>query len=543
MSLLCIVWRLSNFHYFYILARSTHKDARIMVCGSDGLSDFLLQNGLRSLLLAVLLAVTIFRREISCNHCYAEEETTSTAAASAGEETEEEETTSSATAKATAAATNVVLEHQWDDREADSILEGASSCFGSAASAVYQMIFHACYVLFKIVLPYRLAHSALSSLSQWWLVAAERQSLEEILDGAEHWRTSPPRDIFIVNSHFTANGEDSEAVAAVKEEKENAILFPNAPENFPTDAAVHILSFLQPKDVLSFGCVSPETQAMVREDAPIWKMLWLRDYSWLISSWEVGQEAVQRSLKSIATFCGGNDKTLNTASSCPDDTIARFLGSFQFSKDFYFRFGLSFVDYLLAGQCTTRRCLVGLGGHVFDLTAFVEDHPGSPETVLAHAGKDCTAVFEGMRHTIGARKMAQQMCVVVDSSRNGMGFGVRPTAKIWSKNAPSSSSTSSSSLPAPASAPSVSVIPSGRPQKPVAAAAEAVRRDFLQEQSECMVRASRMKETGSASDAMSNVHAYYDPFCGKWKAWYLDSTFEPVFVEDIVVTSSKSFFF
>ena len=57
-----------------------------------------------------------------------------------------------------------------------------------------------------------------------------------------------------------------------------------------------------------------------------------------------------------------------------------------------------------------------------------------------------------------------------------------------------------------------------------------------------------MKEAGGIPEALSDLHAYYDPFCAKWKAWYLDATFEPVFVEDIVVVAAAtsmamSFFF
>jgi hypothetical protein len=241
------------------------------------------------------------------------------------------------------------------------------------------------------------------------------------------------------------------------------------------------------------------------------------------------------------------------------EIVAQLLNSFHFTKDFYFRFGLCWVDYVLAGQCTAESCLIALGGHVYDLTHFVQDphtHPGSAETVLVHAGKDCTAVFDGMRHTIHARRMAQQMCVAVDLSRNNQRgfFGVRPTSQLLmdrrNTEKATASVTSSSSLPVPAlssvTTTTDSVIPHGRPQglaAATAATAEAVRHEVLQELSECTVRARRMKDTGGVPDALSDLHTYYDPFAGKWKAWYLGASFEPVFVEDIIVTTSSAMSF
>ena len=398
--------------------------------------------------------------------------------------------------------------------------------------------------LLRMVLPSSLAAHAVSEfLTQWWVVAAERQCFEDILDGAENWSTSlptaPPTDILVPYS-IKKNNKEEKGKGALKTTTEAAgltNLFPKAPEYLPADAAVHILSFLHPKDVLAFGCASTEARKVVEEDAPVWKTLWYRDYAWLTTSWKVGREAAKRSFQSRSAL-GDQEpeepRDMSSGSSqmsMSDADLTRQLGTFRFGKEFYFRFGLSFVDYVLAGQCTSDSCLVGIAGHIYDLTAFLEVHPGSPETVIAHAGKDCTGVFESMRHTVGARKLAQQMCVAVDLSRSGgEGFGVRPTTRLCS-NEQSCRSTVNA------------VKPNGRPQVPITATSDAVRTEFLREQGKSALQARRMKEAGNVNDALSDFNAYYDPFCKKWKAWYLGGTSEPVFVEDIVVPSSTSFFF
>ena len=55
---------------------------------------------------------------------------------------------------------------------------------------------------------------------------------------------------------------------------------------------------------------------------------------------------------------------------------------------------------MLAGRNTEESCLVGLEGGVYDLTDFLEVHPGSKETILVNAGGDATAFFEDVGHSV-----------------------------------------------------------------------------------------------------------------------------------------------
>ena len=83
-------------------------------------------------------------------------------------------------------------------------------------------------------------------------------------------------------------------------------------------------------------------------------------------------------------------------------------------KDFYFTFTETWLNYTIAGCNSTEKCLIGLHGHVFDISNFVEEHPGSTETLLLQAGRDATVFFESMGHSMNARKLALTMCAVVN---------------------------------------------------------------------------------------------------------------------------------
>ncbi|KAG9409244.1 hypothetical protein AC1031_019494 [Aphanomyces cochlioides] len=48
---------------------------------------------------------------------------------------------------------------------------------------------------------------------------------------------------------------------------------------------------------------------------------------------------------------------------------------------------------------------------IYDITAFLDEHPGGPEILLDLAGKDAHEEFEGVGHSKEAREMIQQLCI------------------------------------------------------------------------------------------------------------------------------------
>nr|AFK40091.1 unknown [Medicago truncatula] len=53
----------------------------------------------------------------------------------------------------------------------------------------------------------------------------------------------------------------------------------------------------------------------------------------------------------------------------------------------------------------TKDCWLILSGKVYDVSPFMEDHPGGDEVLLSATGKDATNDFEDVGHSDSAREM------------------------------------------------------------------------------------------------------------------------------------------
>nr|UTK45970.1 b5-A [Tripterygium wilfordii] len=59
----------------------------------------------------------------------------------------------------------------------------------------------------------------------------------------------------------------------------------------------------------------------------------------------------------------------------------------------------------------TKDCWLIISGKVYDVTPFMEDHPGGDEVLLSSTGKDATNDFEDVGHSDNARDMMDQYCI------------------------------------------------------------------------------------------------------------------------------------
>ncbi|KAI8028489.1 Cytochrome b5 isoform E [Camellia lanceoleosa] len=67
-------------------------------------------------------------------------------------------------------------------------------------------------------------------------------------------------------------------------------------------------------------------------------------------------------------------------------------------------------------------CWIIISGKVYDVTSFLDDHPGGDEVLLTATGKDATDDFEDVGHSESAREM------LIDIS------SVRLTAPLFQQN-------------------------------------------------------------------------------------------------------------
>ncbi|KAE8660529.1 Cytochrome b5 [Hibiscus syriacus] len=76
-----------------------------------------------------------------------------------------------------------------------------------------------------------------------------------------------------------------------------------------------------------------------------------------------------------------------------------------------------FVFEDVAKNKERNNCWLLISGKVYDITQFLEDHPGGDEVLLAASGKDATQDFEDVGHSDDARNMMKKYYIgEVDSS-------------------------------------------------------------------------------------------------------------------------------
>ncbi|KAG1354536.1 cytochrome b5 [Cocos nucifera] len=71
----------------------------------------------------------------------------------------------------------------------------------------------------------------------------------------------------------------------------------------------------------------------------------------------------------------------------------------------------------VAKHNVTKDCWLIISGKVYDVTPFMDEHPGGDEVLLAATGKDATNDFEDVGHSTSARELMVKYCIGnIDSS-------------------------------------------------------------------------------------------------------------------------------
>jgi len=69
----------------------------------------------------------------------------------------------------------------------------------------------------------------------------------------------------------------------------------------------------------------------------------------------------------------------------------------------------------VASHSSADDCWIILGEEsckkIYDITAFLEEHPGGPEVLLDLAGQDANDEFEEVGHSKKAHEMVEQLCI------------------------------------------------------------------------------------------------------------------------------------
>ncbi|KAI5076215.1 hypothetical protein GOP47_0008280 [Adiantum capillus-veneris] len=66
----------------------------------------------------------------------------------------------------------------------------------------------------------------------------------------------------------------------------------------------------------------------------------------------------------------------------------------------------NFINFAQVSEhSTSEKCWILISGKVYDVTRFLEEHPGGDDVILSATGKDATDDFEDVGHSETARGM------------------------------------------------------------------------------------------------------------------------------------------
>ncbi|CAI9096438.1 OLC1v1032591C1 [Oldenlandia corymbosa var. corymbosa] len=60
---------------------------------------------------------------------------------------------------------------------------------------------------------------------------------------------------------------------------------------------------------------------------------------------------------------------------------------------------------------TKEDCWVVIDGKVYDVSAYLDEHPGGDDVLLTATGKDATDEFEDAGHSKSARELMEKFCI------------------------------------------------------------------------------------------------------------------------------------
>lgn len=471
-----------------------------LVNDSRSVFHFISAYGVYVALWALLSAVTLYRREISCNRSYHEDDDKDNEEGESDKNITENNNNSSAWVS----GNDSCRANEETELMADELLEGAGLyCSG-------RPIFNFAELLWLGFGDYQKGDNS-STVNDF--------TPEDLLDRVGNYASLEP---LLATITFFMVWKKTEVIKELKPlssplSSSMSFFHENSGRDplmrsMPPDVHVHITSFLHPRDVVSLACVSKTYYNIIHDSnnmtsSAIWKTLWYRDYAWIVFKWNIGKLALERS--NCTQWC--------------------------YSKDFYFLFGQSYLDYVLAGHNTFDSCFVGIHSHIYNITPFLLSHPGSPDTLMVYSGRDATRFFNDMGHSTGARKLAMSMCVVVNRSTQSENneCGLYPTDHT--------------EIDEDVEFPLPRLLPNGednllkkRGQRLRSRTGSSrvsnrggtlqkMRTRFLDVREQVRNRNAR-KYSNDPTILGNNVNSYFDPFRREWRIWYTDTDLQTIYL-------------
>uniref|UniRef100_A0A8D0FPJ9 Cytochrome b5 type B n=1 Tax=Strix occidentalis caurina TaxID=311401 RepID=A0A8D0FPJ9_STROC len=81
---------------------------------------------------------------------------------------------------------------------------------------------------------------------------------------------------------------------------------------------------------------------------------------------------------------------------------------------------------------SNREAWLVIHGRVYDVTRFLDEHPGGEEVLLEQAGRDATECFEDVGHSMDAREMLKQYYIGEIHPHDRKKEGSKVSCYFWS---------------------------------------------------------------------------------------------------------------
>lgn len=172
------------------------------------------------------------------------------------------------------------------------------------------------------------------------------------------------------------------------------------------DTMFKLLSYLSRSELLALSETCSNLWIYLHSDL-LWQHMWFRDYGHM---WRHPRIAELRRLRCLSWDPSiSSDPTSLSAASGPRSSAPSSGQPKQGWKYFYLEFQYAWMDWLLAGFTSPDKCFVGVYGRVLEITSFLNEHPGSPESLLDNAGCDATEMFNEIGHSTFARSVLPKL--------------------------------------------------------------------------------------------------------------------------------------
>ena len=165
---------------------------------------------------------------------------------------------------------------------------------------------------------------------------------------------------------------------------------------------------------------------------------------------------------------------------------------------------------------------------------------GSPDTLAVHSGRDATAFFDDMGHSLGARRLAMSMCVVVNRSaqNDNNKCGLFPTThtevdedKNHDENCrlPPRLADGEDNLLVIRRRRGVTTRTGNNSVANRGGTLHQIRTRFVEEREQ--VRRRNMRKYSNDPTILGHeVNSYFDPFTREWRIWYTDTDLRTVYL-------------